>query len=460
MKTKLKALAGVVTLGLGLAAAGQANATNWVMLQGTEPDGMAERARLWGFIQPTYRSTSGTELPAGPWAGQPMQPNMIPTDLTSDSQFQLQRARIGVRGVAMPIDSKVNYFFLTEWGDNGITVGKGGAGVISDASITLNHIPGARVRLGLFKTPMSEEIFQGIGTMDYVNFTSFTDQQLNERHLPTDGIAACDPAADTLYSRYCESGNAFSDFGAARDTGAMVFDAFRQGDWEHTYAVMIGNGSGVNAGNTDNNLDTRAYWSSEWIFGGQGPRREGWKLYAWMHDGKRTILDSAELVAGNRVEREYDYERSGLGTTYRRGKYRFFAEYNQAEGMIFDGTDGGAVAGSLNNAGTAVSTFNLLPEEEADAYYLDFGYKVTPKIELDVRYDVQNRGTKSSAPGVERKFETVTLGAQYFFNRKSRLIVNYEFRDLEAPNLPSGAVPNQIGDAIDDRLSLQVFMAF
>lgn len=455
---KAKRLAGAMALALGMAAAGQVQAANWVMLQGTEADGMGERAKLWGFLQPTYRSTDGTVLPAGPWEGQPMQPNMIPTDLSSDSQFQLLRARIGVRGVAMPIDSKVNYFLLAEFGDNGITAGKGGAGVISDASVTLNHIPGARVRLGLFKTPMSEEIFQGVGTMDYVNFTAFTDQQLNERHLPTDGLAPCNGAADDAYKRYCEEGNTFSDFGAARDTGAMVFDAFRRGDWEHTYAVMLGNGSGVNAGNTDDNLDTRAYWSSEWIFGGQGPRREGWKLYAWMHDGKRTVLDSVQLAAGNRVENEYDYERSGVGTTYRRGKYRFFAEYNQAEGMIFNGTDGGAVAGSVNNAGTAVSTLNLLPEDKANGYYLDFGYKITPKVELDVRYDVLNRGTETDVE--ERKFETVTLGAQYFFNRKSRLIVNYEMRDLEAPNLPANAVPNQIGEAIDDRLSVQVFMVF
>lgn len=33
---------------------------------------------------------------------------------------------------------------------------------LTDASITLNHIDGARVRVGLFKTPGSEESFKAI----------------------------------------------------------------------------------------------------------------------------------------------------------------------------------------------------------------------------------------------------------------------------------------------------------
>ena len=60
----------------------------------------------------------------------------------------------------------------------------------------------------------------------------------------------------------------------------------------------------------------------------------------------------------------------------------------------------------------------------------------------------------------ERKFETVTLGAQYFFNKKSRVIVNYEIRDAEAPGLAGGAVPNQILDGMDDRFSVQFLAIF
>ncbi|UCE76548.1 MAG: porin, partial [Gammaproteobacteria bacterium] len=59
-----------------------------------------------------------------------------------------------------------------------------------------------------------------------------------------------------------------------------------------------------------------------------------------------------------------------------------------------------------------------------------------------------------------REFTTWTLGVQYFFNKKTRALINYEFRDLEAPELPSSAPPNEIGDSMDDRLSLQVLAIF
>ncbi|NIR93312.1 MAG: phosphate-selective porin O and P, partial [Gammaproteobacteria bacterium] len=66
--------------------------------------------------------------------------------------------------------------------------------------------------------------------------------------------------------------NAFdSSVAAARDTGVQVFDTFKIGSWEHSYAVMIGNGNGLNQGDNDNNKDTYLYWSSEKNFSGKGP---------------------------------------------------------------------------------------------------------------------------------------------------------------------------------------------
>lgn len=126
--------------------------------------------------------------------------------------------------------------------------------------------------------------------------------------------------------------------------------------------------------------------------------------------------------------------------------------------MIVNGTDGGAVAGSRNNADTATASWNIATDDEADGWYAHFGYAVTPKWELDLRYDILNRATKVSAD--EREFSTWTLGAQYFFNKKTRLIVNYEIRDAEAPNLPGSAVPNQILDSIDDRVAVQLLAVF
>ena len=150
-----KLLINTISSTLLLSAASVAHSANWLMLQGTEPDGAAERAKVWGFVQPEYQQTDGTELKAGPWAGQEAVFNQIAPQRQTDSTFNIRRARLGVRGTGFPLDSKVNYFLLAELGNNGITRpgGGGGAAKLTDASITLNHIPGARIRVGQFKTP-------------------------------------------------------------------------------------------------------------------------------------------------------------------------------------------------------------------------------------------------------------------------------------------------------------------
>lgn len=443
-------------------------AANWLLLQGTEPAGSAERANVWGFIQPTYQTVDGTRLPTGAWSGQNSQFNTHQPDLSSNSTFQLQRARIAIRGTGFPLDSNVNYFFMAEFGNNGITDTGGGSGSarLTDATVTLNHIPGARIRVGQMKIPMSEEVYQGIGTFNYINFTNIANQQMIERPFWTDGNTACNIGTSSdNYLKYC-NGDSQTQFRsnsvAARDTGIQIFDAFTFGDWEHSYAVLVGKG-GIANDDRDNDLDTTVYLSSEVIFGGDGPRRDGWKMYAWNTTGKRTIYDSAVLNAGSTsytaAERKYDRKLTGVGTTYLNNKYRVWAEYTQAKGMIFNGSTGGAVPGAINNAGTVVSQFLLSPNGEADGWYVDVGYKITPKIELDYRYDIYNRVTNLAAAD-ERKYETSTFGMQYFFNKKTRLILNYEVRTLEAPGQASTAAANLIGESMDDRISAQIYAGF
>ncbi len=434
--TAAMAMAGTMLLG-------DARAANWLLLQGTEPAGAAPRAKVWGFIQPEYQQTGGTRLEAGPWAGQEAVFNVIGPDLDSDSTFQLRRARIGVRGTGFGLDSRINYFILAELGNNGITqLGDSGAVKLTDASITLNYIPHARIRIGQFKYPGAEEGLQAIHVFNYINFTTITNQQLLERFFDEDGSR---PGFENAPN---------GPIGAFRDIGIQVFDSFRMQEWEHSYAVMIGNGNGIDRGDNDGNKDLYLYWSSERIFGGKGPRRQGWKLFAWYQDGERTL----EYANGTPGKQEFDRTRWGLGTTWLKGKWRAAAEYIKAEGMIFNGTDGGAVPGSRNNAGTTVASWNLLPEDEADGWYLDVGYRVLPRLELDLRYDVANRGTETDAG--ERTFRTWTLGAQWFFNKKARVIANYEIRDAEAPGLPSSHPANRILDGMDDRFSIQLLAIF
>jgi hypothetical protein len=457
-KTALKAACACAVSISALSVSSNVSASNWLMLQGTEPASASERATVWGFIQPEYGYTDGTKLPAGPWAGQDAQFNVLPPDLNTNSSFYIRRTQVGVRGQGMPLDSKTNYFFLAEYGNNGISHADGSSSVrLTDASVTLNHIPFARIRFGQFKHPGSEEGLQAIHTFDYNNFTNVTDQMVLERFFDYDGSGTNGGTQNSG-----EANELNGPVGAFRDIGIQVFDSFKTSAWEHGYAVMVGNGNGITRGDNNENKDVYLYWSSEWVFGGEGPRRQGWKLFAWHQDGKRTIVNEKDTGATtDDVPTDYDRTRYGVGTTYRQKKIRAAAEYIVADGMIFNGTDGGAVAGALTAAG-AVASFNILPEEKADGYYLDFGYKVIPSLELDVRYDVLNRATEVAAN--ERKFETWTLGAQYFFNAKTRMTANYEIRSIEAPGVSETTVPgrtaHQIIDSIDDRFTLQVLAIF
>ena len=426
----------------GLSATMQAEAANWLMLQGTEKPGAAPRAKLWGFLQPTYRATSGTELQAGPWKGQPAQFNQIAPHLSSNKQFNIARARIGVRGTGFPLNSKINYFFLAEFGSNGITWPSGGAGSakITDASVTFNYIPGARIRTGLFKTPGAEEGLQAIHVFDYVNFTNVTNQMLLERFFNSDGSQPSKNAPN-------------GPVGAFRDIGVQIFDTFKTGGWNTSYAFMFGNGNGINRGDDNGKLDTYYYLSTEKVFGGKGGRVQSLKLFAWYQTGKRNLLTGAAQEEGS-----YDRTRDGLGFTFRKDKWRAAAEYIMADGMIFNGTDGGALAGSVSNDGTKTASFNILPEDKANGYYVHFGYAVLPQLELDIRYDVLNRGTETDAG--ERQFTTTTLGAQWFFDKKNRVTFNYELRSAKAPNQDDSAAANVILDGMDDRISLQVTSIF
>lgn len=472
--TKTLSAAAIVA---GLSAIQVAEAANWLMLQGSERPGAAGRAKVWGFLQPEYQSTDGTAVAAGAFAGNDALFNQIRPDLNGSSDLNVLRARIGVRGIAMPLDSNVNYFFLAETGNNGVTrYGNAGtAGMrMTDASITLNNIKGARIRVGQFKAPMGEEALQAIHVFDYINFTGATNGLMLERHFAGDGSGTFvkqTPAGGPGSITWDDSGvvNApITGVSAFRDVGIQVFDTFKMGAWEHSYAVMKGNGNGLNRGDNDSNKDTYLYFSSEQVYGGKGPKRQGLKAYAWSIDGQRTLTTEG---AGT-----YDRKRAGVGLTFRKGKQRAAFEYITADGMIFTGSDGASVpgAGTSSNvlpggAGTEATTdvgadrqvtvsWNQATGGEANGYYLHYGYAILPNVELDIRHDVYNRMT--NVTDAERVFTTTTLGAQYWLNKKTHLTVNYEMRDAEAPAYASTTNTAKALDSIDDRLSIGLLTIF
>ena len=400
-KLLIKAIAATL-----LSCSSTVQAANWLMLQGTEPVGQSARAKVWGFIQAQYQKDT-SDASTVPNGGGYIPPKLIGPNLDTQSAFNVNRARIGVRGTGLPLDSKVNYFLLVELGNNGITAPGGYNAALTDASITLNHIPGARIRAGQFKYPGAEEGLQAIHVFDYINFTSVTNQMLLERFaLAGDTNSPPTPTPDANMAQYSRS------VGAFRDVGVQVFDTFKVSDWEHSYAIMYGNGNGINSGDNDDNKDVYLYLSSELVFAGKGGRREGLKMFAWYQDGKRTdAFDKTQ---------EQDRTRTGLGAKYLNKPFRVTAEYMQGEGMIFQGQHRPA---------------HIFNNEEADGGYIEGGwYIANTNFEIDLRYDTYTRGENhpTSAANDESTADTWTLGGQYHFNKKTRINLEYADRSFES----------------------------
>jgi len=451
MNFKMSLLAKTIAITL-LTSTSTLHAANWLMLQGTEPAGQSPRAKVWGFIQAQYQKDNSDPNPAGGY----IPPKLIGPDLDSQDQFNINRARLGVRGTGLPLDSKVNYFFLAEFGNNGITAPGDRNVRVTDASITLNHIPGAHIRAGLFKYPGAEEGLQAIHVFDYINFTAVTNQLLLER-FPNDNGTYESAFNNPPITLPASSGiGAFnSSVGAFRDTGIQVFDTFKVNNWEHSYAVMFGNGNGLNFGNSDDNYDTYLYWSSELVFGGKGGRRQGLKMFAWNQSGKR-LLDSTDDSTYNPTE--HDRDRSGLGVKYLQKPFRVSAEYMQGEGMIFVGQD----KSTFNINGTPAGDGT---DGKANGYYLEGGWYIPgTNWEIDARYDVYNRLTDGAAlptgATLEFKFETFTIGAQYHINKKTRINMEIAERSFEAVDFAGGAGPNANLDGVSERLAVQLTHIF
>jgi len=434
------ACAGAVLAGMSV----NANAANWLMLQGTEPSGEAPRVKVWGFVQAQYQKDESdpcTNPNCGPALDGYIPPKLVGPNLDSQEGFNVNRVGIGFRGTGFPLDSKVNYFVLAQLGNNGVTYGSDNQ-YLTDASITLNHLKGARIRAGLFKTPGFEEGLQAVAVADYVNLTTVGNQLMLER-FPQDGdvfhIPTATPNADmNAYQR---------SVGAFRDVGLQIFDTFKTGGWETSYALMYGNGNGLNFGDNDENKDVYAYLSTEMVMGGKGPRREGLKIFAWYQDGKRTNPWDRTL--------EQDRTRQGGGVKYLKKPFRATAEYMSGKGMIFQGQHRPGP-----NPPNTVPNFNgQWNDEKAEGYYVDFGWYIgNTKWEIDLRYDSYTRGEnhQNSAPDDESRYDTITAGVQYHFNKKTRLNVEYADRDFESD---TQAVNYQL-EGVKGRMAVQLTHIF
>jgi len=454
LSLKIKFLSLILTL-----VSSQISAADWLMLQGSQPEFVApkgvivpyrsKKPKVWGFVQANYREDFGEIFVAAD--GKNKTPfSLLNPDLKSQSGLNVFRARLALRGMA-DNENKVNYFVMTEFGNNGINNLAGHKNVatyFSDASITLKYVPYAKLRVGKFKFPGSEEGLQAVFVSPYVSFTSMTNQQLLERKVQYVGSAQTGAAAGGASTVHYTSTSIDEPIGAFRDTGAQLFDTINiSGNWAVTYAYMYGNGTGISNSNSNEQATHYGYLALEETYGGKGYFTECMKFYIWGQTGKRTLL-SYNGTAYKKISA--DRKRYGLGMTYYKNGIRFEAEYMKAKGMIFTGAKDTDSDPLINDWQFQYAVGN---ENVADGGYVNLQYEVVPKkVEIFGRYDFQNRLT-NDVKG-ERNFTTTTIGASYRFRGATRIDLNYAFRDAKAPgNANAQKVLDNMGDRVEVQLT-------
>lgn len=439
-------------IAFGFATVGTANATDWLMLQGTEPAAASVPAHVFGFVRAGFMKDYSSANATG---NVYVPPKLLGPNLNAQSGFNVSQVRVGVRGTGFPLDDHINYFVLLEAANTGLnntSTGRSGP-VLTDASVTLNYIKGARVRVGLFKTPGSEEAMQSTIATTYMDFSEVTNQLLLERYPNAVYTTNIVPQTQAQLQASGTPLNGFTKpVGGFRDSGVQVFDHLGMGkDWSLTYAAMVGQGSGTQLDNLDGKYDTYLYLST--ANDGDG-RLGGLKLYAWSQSGKRLADITNDATANPQL---YKRDRSGLGAHYLAKPYRVSFEYITADGMLFEGPDKPSYYFAVPaNAGNVV---NNGVTQKGNGWYLDGGWYIpNTKWELDARYDTVALNTG----GVdEHKFSKTTLGVQYNFNPKAHVTLNYELRDFKctaSTTFCTNANANLSG--VGNKVGMQVTTAF
>ena len=401
---------------------------NWLMLQGTQKK---VGHNPWGFVQLRYENNEGDEFVGSD--GKNKTPfSYIRPELKDQSQLQIARARLGLRG-ALDEDNKINYLLLTEFAQNGVNnpLGYSQDTYLIDSSLTFKQLP-LYVRIGLFKYAGSEEGNMARFTSPFINFSTVGNQLMLERFVKHDGLSEPDRGV-----------------GAYRDTGIQLFQTYDITDKDSvTLSYMFGNGSGLEFESVNKTHYTNyAYLSYEHILGkGKGYKQESIKVYGWLQDGRR------ELEV-NGVNKSYQRDRYGLGVTYFLNDLRLEAEWMKGKGMIV-----GGVKDTDINPSQESWQYVMNPDKsnEADGYYFLSTYKIFEPIELIARYDRYNRMTNNNATC--REFKTITTGFSYIFKNYNRLDFNYAINSIEAPH--NSVADDFLDDKVGNLLSIQLTLVF
>ena len=450
-KRSLPTLFGLVLAGL----AANSHAADWIMMLGTEPPNA--KPRFFGAAAVTYSNylgcdrLSGLAKPDGTADGDPnagpglnnglyVNKCRVGPELRHENEgTNLDALVLGSRG---PITDKINYFMTAQLGANAATykplnTKRERIGSLTDASVTLNHIPGARLRLGLFKKPGPEELMQPLKRRDYIYLTDYTRRDQVERFV-TGNAKGTKPIPDQG-----EPVKEAYDADMGRDWGIQVFDAFRTGKWKHTYAAMLANGNGIHQSDNNNDKDLNLYWASQYdLPGGKGPYKHGVKLYAYHQKGVRNFIkaDGSESEDFDRVRYGIGVKALGRfgGYKQRFGLHRMYADGMVLQSAVNSCTDcpyGGQMQFAAEDGNKAMGTT------------VDYGFYLNKEWQFDLRWSRNNLLYETADNTVwsdsdERIITEFAVGTNYHFSPKTRLTLNYVFRESEAPNDAEHPNPN------------------
>ena len=442
------------TLGVAVMTVAQsASAANWIKLQGVSP-ALAPLVSVSGYFEPAYTYLPGTAAANG----QVPHLNQIAPNFTSSNSFNINRARLMIRG---NINKDISYFLAAEFGNNAFThIGGAYTPALMDGHVTFSHyIPGVRVEAGIIRAPGPEQAMQGYMAYNFTSFANVTTQMmLQPFYNPNPGVMYHNngTAAAPVYAvpgSYGEGNNAF------RYTGLEAMDWFRNGPWQFTYAAMVGNFGPLTATNYSNSPLVAARLQESYIFGGHGPFQSNLTGFIWYQHATPDIMGQG-----------YSMTRDGLGVTYMQGYMHQWGrwakfEYMRGSGMISTPavfSSPVTVAPALQ--GPALSDAQVYPgsQNTAHGYYVSGGLFVTRRVEVDLRYDYYNRLPNIAAQN--RTFSTWAVGLQYHFTPLTRVILDYYVRSVGIPHpgaiKPSPTLAESIANSADNELALQAVIAF
>lgn len=490
----MKKIKGFFLLAGALSAAGQANAANWLMLQGTEPQNAGHR--FFGVAQATYANNIGCDALSGlaaangtptgnPNAGQGLNNGRYNNNCTNGPEFRgpegiaLDNLTLGARGNIVP--GKINYFLAANLGENNTTylpfkTSRERMAALTDASMTFSYVPNARVRMGLFRKPGPEELMQSVEAADYLFPTDFVARVQQERFIHGNAQAGTAVPGQGYAGNISAYGY---DFDAGRDWGVQFFDAFKRDKWTYSYAAMLANGNGIRHSDNNSDKDINLYFSAEHdLPGGKGPLKHGVKLYGYHQQGVRNfIVDATGTHSQDFDLIRYGFGAKALGELFGAGagKHRLGFELMYADGMIHYIPTGNIADGAFGGNAIQIAAER---GNKARGITLDYGYYLNPSWQFDVRYSRDDLLYQSAGvwkPSDKRIFEYLTLGVNYYFTQKTRLTVDYEFRDVRAPNpvQPTGSTAaalnnaavqtrnyNTMVDSVGDRVGARLTYSF